>query len=119
MKTELNRYTQYQIYLLNDGRFALISDIEPASKLKPDESDRRCAIKLGHKHVKGEEFRKSNIMVVENEPTNTVIAIDVSVNLNMTISSLRKSEARYTGTLTDEKIKEYNRICSEYIKNLE
>lgn len=119
MKTNLDRYSEYQMFLLKNGSFILIIDVDPVNKINNNENSRRCYCKIGKLHKKNDQFNKNgdNILVVEDAPDDLVVSIDVSKNATYSISELRTKEARYMGKLTKEKITELQRILSDYAKN--
>lgn len=120
-EADVIRYEENQIYLLNDGSFVLITDVDPVTKLNATETSRRCSCRIGHPHKYNEQFKKNGeyIVVVVNEPMRQTISIDISNIRAFTISELRTMEAIYVGKLSETKIKEVKRMASEYIKTLD
>ena len=113
MLKDLCRYNEKQIYLLKDGSFVLITGVDPITKFKKDEKSRICYCRVGHSHNKGDEF-KDCVMVVEDEPTGTVISFDFNKIANLTVKELRDKEAYYLGTLSETKLKDYERTFSDW-----
>lgn len=117
MKTNLDRYNEYQMFLLKNGSFILITDVDPANKINNNENSRRCYCKVGKLHKKNDQFNKNGcILVIENAPDDVAVSIDISKNVIYSISELRNKEARYMGKLSQEKIAELQRIISDYTK---
>ena len=108
MRTELDKFKENQVYLIEDGTFLLLISVDPVSKIKKTEKDRIAFYHVGRKKMTSDEF-DDNLFIVENEPTNSVISFDISKNYNMYLSDLRKICHTYIGTLTDSKLSDLAR----------
>lgn len=115
MRNDVERYESGQLYLLKTGKFILITEVEPETKLNKGETNRRCYCKLGHCHVKGEEMKNDNIVIIENGPNGQIISIDVSESAAYSIQTLRSMEAYYVGKLSKDKLKHFNNVLSDYL----
>lgn len=115
MKQNLDRYEAYQVYLLKNGSYIMISDVDPITKLKNSDKDRYVDCKVGHKYTKNEALKNPSIVAIEDASNNIVIAIDVLSNIRCTITELRATEAIYLGKLTNDKQKDYSRILSSVL----
>lgn len=117
MKAGLERYAEGQVYLLNDGRFVLITSVDPRTNLNKNEDTRRCLCKIGKRHEKNDEF-KQYAVVIENAPLNHSITFDMGKGAEYTITELRSREAKYIGILTPESAKMTGRASAEYVNSL-
>lgn len=118
MRTDFNKFQENQVLLLKDGTFVMITGVDPATKINNSEKTRRCYCKLGHKYKKNEQFKEKGkfICVFENEPEGQIISIDCSQMKTYTIEELRKLVAIEIGIVTEEKMKDFNRISAEFSK---
>ena len=117
MKTELNRYEVNQLYLLNDGRFALIIDVDPVTKFSATENDRNLRVRYGRTRSKKDGLGGPYDMFIENEPTNTNVVITTRAE-RMSIAAFRRIEAKYFGKLTDDAAKRFAKINADYVNSL-
>ena len=120
---QVERYEANQIFLLRDGSYILITEVQPAnqsSKTNTNQFDnRRLSGKLGKRYKKGEQFKKEHIMVVEAPNESAVVTIDASKTVNMTFAELRAKEAYYFGKLSGNKVDEFKRVLSDYARSLD
>lgn len=119
MRNEIVHFEKGQVWLLSNGDFIIINDVDDITKLHSSEDDRRVHCAVGHKHIPKEEFRNDNLVIVENGPMNLVISFDISISSKKSylMSDLRKLEAKFIGSLTEEKSKiYYSRLASYYDK---
>ena len=56
MKTDFERYDSQQIYLLKDGTFVYIADVDPVTRIKNDDKSRMVSCRIGHFYKKGSNF---------------------------------------------------------------
>lgn len=117
-KCDVVRYEEYQIYLLKNGMFVLITEIEPLTKFNNEDS-RKCYCKVGRRYKKSDQFKYQFNMVIENPAMRQMITIDVSDDRTLPMAELRDVEAMYVGKLSKEKIAEYRRLATEYINTLD
>lgn len=116
MKTELERYEVNQLYLLNNGNFALIVDVDPVTRLSATENDRRVRVRIGHTRRKNEGMGAYD-MIIENAPTNSSIVIGTS-SIRVTMTEFRSMEAKYFGKLNEEATKRFAKVNADYINSL-
>lgn len=120
---QVERYEANQIFLLKDGTYILITEVQPASQSAKTAieqfNNRRLSGKLGKRYKKGEQFKKEHIMVVEAPNESATITIDASKTANMTFTELRSKEAYYIGKISGNKAEEFKRVLSEYARSLD
>ena len=106
MRIEIDKYAEHQIYLRNDGSFVWITSVDPITKFKQNETDRRCIYFTGRVKQKSDEFN-DDLFVVENDTINSIITFDISKSNSCTLHELRTRESLFLGTLTKDKIAQY------------
>ena len=62
MRNEIVHFKKGQIWVLSNGEFVHINDVDEITKLHTSENDRRCYCCVGHRHLPKEEFKNENIM---------------------------------------------------------
>lgn len=118
MKTEINKYSKGQVYLLKNGQFIIVNSIDELTKMNTSEKSRNVYYSIGRLHKKGDEFKSDMAFVIENEPLNTVLTFDINNSKSISIDSMRKLEASFIGTITDDVAKRYFKKVGEYYDSL-
>lgn len=108
---EIDKFKEYQIYLLLSGKFILITDVQPSNKMHASEKDRRCHFVYGKSYTSKSQLL-SNTMIVNDKNTANSMVFDCDKIVGSDLAFIRNNEARYIGTLTDEKIKQFSQIRS-------
>lgn len=112
LKNHINKFEDYQIYILNDGRFALITGVQPANKIHPSEKDRICYVYYGITHSKSNNTFDSNVFTLNDTETGAIISFDVSDNEKVSLKDLRRREAKFIGKLNDDAMLIFSRAIS-------
>ena len=110
---DMERYEVDQIYALRSGEYALITDVDPFTKLRNNDTTRRCTIRIGKIRRKGDEFSTDLALVVEDNTSGLSIIFDMSKYKNIPISDLKCTEIYYVGKLTGDKVNQKNRLISD------
>jgi hypothetical protein len=121
MNRDFNLFEENQVWLLTTGKFVLITDVDPVTRINSSETDRRIHCKVGRAYKKGEQFKVKNqyTVVFENEPTESSIIIDCNDSETLTISQMRKCAATLIGKLNEDALKRYKRALSEYLDSID
>lgn len=107
LKNHINRFEDYQIYLLNDGTYALINGVQPSNKLHENEGDRICYMYRGEKHQSGN--LSPTIVTFNDAELNIIISFDMSKSDKITLRKLREKEAKYIGKLNEDALTVFSR----------
>jgi hypothetical protein len=111
MKSDILKFEENQIYLLENGEYVLLMDVMPATKIHQYENERTCECKVGHNHIKNEEFNSNKkLLILNNSDVNSTITFDMGTNVRMTLSQLRGRAVSYIGKLSDSGIEKMRRI---------
>ena len=119
MKTDFEKFEKGQVFLLNNGTFAYIADVDPITKLNKDDRSRMVSCRLGEFYKKSEHFKKGYSISLEDGRSGMLITIDVSKIKNISIEELDKMEVRYVGKLNQEKQKLMNKLSQDYANDQE
>lgn len=118
MKTDFERYDSQQIYLLKDGTFVYIADVDPVTRIKNDDKSRMVSCRIGHFYKKGSNFSGPYNITLEDQNSGPMVTIDLSKIKRFTIQELKTKELSYIGKPSDEKQKNINRLTQEYTDSI-
>ncbi len=110
MKTELNKYEDYQCYVTCDGRVAIIKGVQPMNKFHKSENDRICYVYFGTAYDKSKAFSNPDNLTIENDVTKSIFTIDCSKYQEMTLAAFRAKEVAYLGKLTNDAIVKFDKM---------
>ena len=100
----LDKYSQYEVYLLKSGKFALISEVAPPSTMKSDK-DRIMYIFMGEPYDgdKNKIFEQTRFVItVPEEKADVAILFTLEDEYKTSVEDFRRYEERYLGKLIDE-----------------
>ncbi len=110
MKIDVNKYEDYQMYVLNDGRVAVIKGVQPMNRIHKTESERICYVYFGTAYDKSKQFSNPDSITFENDIIKSAVTIDCSKYHEMTLAAFRQKEVAYLGKLTDDAVSKFDRM---------
>lgn len=116
---DIERYQENQLYLLKNGTYVMITDVDPPTPISHDNTSRRCTIRTGKTKKKGDEFKLDSPLVIEDISSNISIIFDMSSSRIVTIDELKSKEAYYIGTLSNKKNEEKAKLLHDVCSRLE
>lgn len=114
----LDFFTPGMIVLLENGEYALVSSVSPASKIAPTDKDRSVILKKGKRYDKSEYMSYSYGLVVKSTSKKIAIMFDMKDNITTTIADLRLKTCGTLGFLTEEKMKQYYTVNARYMEDM-
>jgi hypothetical protein len=118
MRNDLEMFSANQVYLLKDGTFILVSDVDPVTKFANNDKSRKVHYKIGQKYDKKKVFSMTYGVEIEDASTNSQMMFDCAQSGNMSIHDLKKVVGCYLGTLNGASAKRFGTTNSEYVNDL-
>ena len=100
MRVDIERYNRNELYLLKDGTYIVIIDLEPFSGDVRKYSKRRVSFIRGNRHAKSSMF--DNGFTIEIGDINTIIDLKLKSEETTTVGVLDGKVASYLGKLNQK-----------------
>lgn len=112
--TDVERYENGQLYLMTDGSFIYVYDVEEPSKMNHSENTRAVYGYIGVPYTKKGLFSSDTNVLIGNPQMKQQVVINVRNKIKIAISEMRRREALYIGKVSQNKRREISSHIEDY-----